>query len=90
MCGDDDPSPLVEEPQLWADDTSGDYAHRGDRLWVRTVAWDAISEEFELSEWELETCATGLLDMPPAGSRRVPFEFEVAAGAGPPSETPCR
>jgi hypothetical protein len=28
----DDPSSLVEELQLWADDTSGDYAHRGDRL----------------------------------------------------------
>ena len=90
VCGGDDPSSLVEELQLWADDTSGDYAHRGDRLWVRTVAWDAITEELLVSKWEFETCATGLFDVPPADSQRVPFEFEVAIGTGPPSETPCR
>jgi hypothetical protein len=88
VCG-GDPAPLVDDPDRWTGDSAGDYAYRDGRLWVRTVVWDAVSEEFVLSEWDFGYCANGLFDVPPDGSQRFPFEFAVAAGAGPPTATSC-
>lgn len=81
--------PYLADPASWIDETTGDYAYRGDMLWIRTVAWDSITESFELTEWEFRYCAEGLRDIPPADFRRVPFEYRLVEGAGPPDAPPC-
>lgn len=80
---------LVTDPASWTDDTTGDYAYRDDRLWVRTVAWDPITEAFELTEWAFRHCDGGLRDIPPDDSFRVPFEYTLVDGTGPPGGGPC-
>lgn len=87
-CG-GDVEPLLTEPASWTDQTTGDYAYRGDMLWIRTVAWDPITEAFELTEWEFRYCAAGLRDIPPADSFRFPFEYTLVDGSGPPDAPPC-
>lgn len=86
-CGDTET--FVADPASWIDDSTGDYAYRDDRLWIRTVAWNPITEAFELSEWTFRTCDGGLRDIPPEDSFRVPFEYTLVDGAGPPTTTPC-
>ncbi len=86
-CG--DTAALVADPESWTDQTTGDYAYRDDRLWVRTVAWNPITTAFDLTEWTFRICATGLRDIPPDDSFRVPFEYRLVEGAGPPDAPPC-
>jgi len=85
----DDVTPYVEEPTRWLDQSNGDYAAGDGVLLVRVVTWDVITGAHQLDAETFVTCTTGLRDVPPEGSRRVPFRYDLVEGAGPPGGAVC-
>lgn len=85
-CGDIEA--YVADPAIWTDETNGDYAYRGDMLWVRTVAWQPIIRDYELTERVFRYCDGGLRSIPP-DSFTSPFEYRLVEGDGPPDAAPC-
>jgi hypothetical protein len=86
---DDDVGASVDRPEEWIDGSNGDYGVRDGVLWVRAVSWNGITAAHELEQWSFVVCDGGLRDVPPEGSMRVPFVYELVRGAGPPGAPPC-
>ena len=58
----DGPAALLADPAIWPGDTErGDYAHADGRLWLRSVAWDPLADEFVLTEYTGSYCGDSLL-----------------------------
>jgi hypothetical protein len=76
---------ILSDDRTWSRrEYLGDYAHRGELLWLRIVSWDPLAEEFLLESFELTACDAELRSTNKPAPFMVVHPYMLVAGTGHP------